>query len=79
MAKSLIDWRLKHLDNCKYYIIFDELDEDYRNFDTDEERKFYTSLITSLFKAVELTKTVFSNAQKNIYPLVFCEMIYMIY
>jgi ABC-type dipeptide/oligopeptide/nickel transport system ATPase component len=60
-----------HIDDSKYYIVFDELDEDYRFFETETERKQYVYLITSLFKAVQDIKSVFKEKENIICPIIF--------
>lgn len=62
---------LESIDDSKYYILFDELDEDYKNFKTDKEREDYFDLVTGLFKAVQDVKSLFKNKKFNIYPIVF--------
>lgn len=61
---------LKYVDDSNYYIIIDELDENYTIFPSEEERKRYFDLITSLFKAVQDIKNIFCDYD-NIRPLVF--------
>lgn len=61
----------KHLDESKYYIIFDELDEDYRNIKETESFTHYLNLITSLFKAVQDIRSVFKGLRKQIFPIIF--------
>lgn len=61
----------KNLDSSKYYIIFDELDEDYRDIKNIEEFKPYNNLVTSLFKAVQDIKNIFRLSKLNIHPLIF--------
>lgn len=61
-----------YCDNSKYYIVFDELDEDYREVsDNVEDVKLYKSLLTSLFKAVQDVKATFSATKLRIMPIVF--------
>lgn len=67
----LEDIIMQYLDNNAYYIIFDELDEDYRDVTNEEDFKHYSNLITSLFKAVQDIKSVFRNTNFKIYPIVF--------
>lgn len=55
----------------KYYIIFDELDEEYKDFTSKEEEEEYFALITSLFKAVNETRNIFKGEGLQIYPIVF--------
>ncbi|MBQ0719930.1 MAG: hypothetical protein KBT88_15655 [Gammaproteobacteria bacterium] len=53
----------------KYLILFDELDEDYKDIiDVDNYQK-YTELLTSLFKAVQDVRSIFRN--HKVYPIIF--------
>jgi len=61
----------KNLDKSKYYIIFDELDEDYRDIKNIEEFKPYNNLLTSLFKAVQDIKNIFKLSDLHINPIIF--------
>lgn len=61
-------------DNCDdsyYYIVFDELDEDYKDFSTEKEERNYKCMLTSLFKAVQDIRSTFDDLGKHIYPVVF--------
>lgn len=69
-TNMLEDIIIKYCDNSNYYIIFDELDEDYREFKRDEY-ELYNYLITSLFKAVQDIKRTFISAELKIKPLIF--------
>ncbi|EPA7504726.1 hypothetical protein ACQ5BU_001191 [Yersinia enterocolitica] len=60
---------LNHLDESKYMVVFDELDEDYKNINDKEIFRQYEELITGLFKAVQDIRTVFKG--KCIFPVVF--------
>ncbi|GAB2023304.1 hypothetical protein RyT2_23800 [Pseudolactococcus yaeyamensis] len=62
---------LEHGGNEKYFIVFDELDEDYRNFETKKEEEDYKSMLTSLFKAVQDIRSIFDVKNQKIYPVVF--------
>lgn len=68
ILEDIID---EYIDDSNYYIVFDELDEDYRDFDTQEERTQYVNLITSLFKAVQDIKSIFKDRKHIICPVVF--------
>lgn len=60
---------IENIDNkSAYYIIFDELDEDYS---AGFEDKNYLVLLTSLFKAIQGIKDTFAPFDKNVFPLVF--------
>jgi len=62
---------IKNIDKSKYYIIFDELDEDYKNFEDDEEEKRYFDLLTGLLKSVQDVRSIFKRYDLEIYPIVF--------
>jgi len=53
----------------KYLVVFDELDEDYKDIIDPEKYKRYTQLLTSLFKAVQDIRSRF--AKWKYYPVVF--------
>lgn len=61
----------EYLDDSYYYIVFDELDEDYKNIVELGNQSDYISLITSLFKAVQDIRSIFLNTGKNIRPIIF--------
>ncbi len=58
-----------YCDDSTYYIIFDELDEDYRNMNNIEIEQ-YKNLLTSLFKAVQ-NVIVSINKNIKIKPIIF--------
>jgi hypothetical protein len=58
----------RYIDDSNYYIIFDELDEDYKIGIDNSHLETYFHLITGLFKAVNDIKSIF---KKNIIPLIF--------
>lgn len=68
LLESIIE---NYLDQSSYYIIFDELDEDYKNFDSEAEKNDYFDLITGLFKAVQDVKTFFAEKGKKVLPIIF--------
>lgn len=59
----------EYCDDSYYYIIFDELDEDYKNFKSESEADNYKSMLTSLFKSIFDIRAEFIN--KNIFPVAF--------
>lgn len=67
----LEDIIIENLDSSSYYIIFDELDEDYRDIKNKAEAVPYNNLLTSLFKAVQDVRTVFKPLGKNVIPIIF--------
>lgn len=62
---------LQNLDDSKYMIIFDELDEDYKDVIKAERHEQYTALLTSLFKAVQDIKSIFSKEKFQVFPMIF--------
>ncbi len=60
---------LKHIKLEKYIIMFDELDEDYKDMLEREKNLQYTNLLTSLFKAVQDIRSRFKNY--NVFPVIF--------
>lgn len=62
---------LDYCDDARYYFLFDELDEDYKEFPTQAEAHNYKCMLTSLFKAVQQIRATFDVAGKNIFPIVF--------
>ncbi|MCK3845191.1 MULTISPECIES: hypothetical protein, partial [Pseudomonas] len=69
-VETLEDLLLEHLDGSEYLIVFDELDEDYRDITDPENYKRYTALLTGLFKAVQDVRSVFGEPYK-LFPVVF--------
>ena len=68
----LEDLLLHHAGKATYYVLFDELDEDYHDTILAQEYPQYVALITSLFKAVQDIRTVFStNRDLRVYPVIF--------
>lgn len=55
----------------KFFILFDELDEDFKAFETQKEKNDYLNLITSLFKAIQDIKSIFKNNTHQICPVIF--------
>lgn len=62
---------IENCDSSKYYILFDELDEDFRSVKTQGDDDLYMQLLTSLFKAVHDIKRVFKDSGVEIIPVVF--------
>ncbi|QXI38791.1 P-loop ATPase, Sll1717 family [Pseudomonas xantholysinigenes] len=69
-VETLEDLLLQHLDKSEYLIVFDELDEDYRDITDPENYNRYTALLTGLFKAVQDVRSVFGQPYK-LFPVVF--------
>lgn len=74
------DWRRRvdiledairqYLDGSRYYIVFDELDEDYRTILDLRNNAQYTQLVTGLFKAAQDVTAIFSGDAYRIHPVV---------
>lgn len=62
---------LEYCDDSRYYFLFDELDEDYKEFTTEVEARNYMCMLTSLLKAVQQIRSTLDVAQKCVYPIVF--------
>lgn len=60
---------LEWIDDSEYYVILDELDEDYAPAARVNERDPYKQLMIGLFKAVHDLKAVF--ARKSVRPVIF--------
>lgn len=67
----LEDLIAKYCDDSSYFVVFDELDEDYREITRDENLSQYQNLLVGLFKAVQDVKSIFVNTDHNIMPVVF--------
>lgn len=61
----------KYIDGSAYYIVFDELDEDYKNITDSSQYNKYTHLLTGLFKAVQDIKATFKEERFKVYPIIF--------
>lgn len=68
-VNDLEDIIITYCDSSTYYIVFDELDEDYRNI-KNEDHHLYNYLLTSLFKAVQDVNNTMSDSV-DIKPIVF--------
>lgn len=67
----LEDVILKYIDGAKYFILFDELDEDYKQMLNEEKNIEYTDLLTSLFKAVQHVRSVIYSNNIQVIPIIF--------
>lgn len=61
----------QYIDESTYYVVFDELDEDYKNIIDKNQYENYTHLLTGLFKAVQDIKSIFKSNKFKIFPVVF--------
>lgn len=67
----LEDLILNNIDDYKYFIIFDELDEDYNYQSSVEPGGEYLNLISGLFKAVQYIKSLAFDLNLRIHPVIF--------
>lgn len=68
----LEDILLRHAGTSTYFVLFDELDEDYRDVIQADQYHQYTALVTSLFKAVQDVRlTMATNPSLRIFPVIF--------
>ena len=67
----LEDLILSNIDNYKYFIIFDELDEDYSYQSAVEPTGEYLNLISGLFKAVQYIKSLAFDSNLKIHQVIF--------
>lgn len=62
---------IKNCDNSTYLVLFDELDEDYKDMMSKFIDGGYIQLLTSLFKAVQDVRGIMGKAGKKIFPVIF--------
>lgn len=62
---------IQYAGDATYYIVFDELDEDYKEIEEKNENSEYLNLLTSLFKAVQDINSIFLKDGLNIRPIIF--------
>lgn len=60
-----------YIDDATYTIVFDELDEDYRDVTSADRLQDYIALITGLFKAVQDIRANFPAPRFQIHPIIF--------
>ena len=71
-CNSVLDSYIKrNIDGSTYFIVFDELDEDYRNILQPDRREEYFELLIGLFKAVQNIRQSFRAARYRVSPVIF--------
>lgn len=60
----------QHIDDSVYYILFDELDEDYKDVLRSDVSENYRNLLTGLFKAIQDVRKVIGRG-RSIRPIAF--------
>lgn len=69
--RVLMDFVTTEIDGSQYYILFDYLDEDYRDILSNAGNQRYIDLIAGLFKAVQYIKEYATKIGKDIFPVIF--------
>jgi len=69
--KALSDFIWSNVDDCPYFVLFDELDEDYGRVLEKERREEYFSLIVGLFQAIELISAESKRHGRKVMPIAF--------
>jgi hypothetical protein len=69
--ETMREFILSVIDDSEYYVIFDGLDEDYRDVLSPDRRDAYFELLISLFKASQVIRTEFAKTSVNIRPIIF--------
>ncbi|WP_180901865.1 P-loop ATPase, Sll1717 family [Martelella soudanensis] len=69
--EAMREFILSVADDSEYYVIFDELDEDYRDVLNPDRKDSYFELLISLFKAVQIIRSDFSSQGINLRPVIF--------
>ena len=79
IVNNAVDWTKKvellqnaiqeKIDHSSYYLVFDDLDEDYKYQSIFETNRDYIEVITGLFKAIQDVRSIFQ--EKSVFPVVF--------
>lgn len=70
-VENLESFVKKNIPRQSLLILFDELDEDYKEMFENYGKSDYLDLLTSLFKAVQDVRSVFNHTDKKLYPVIF--------
>lgn len=70
-TETLREFVINNIDESEYYIIFDELDEDYRDILSPDRKDGYFELLISLFKACQIVRSDFARHHSRVRPIVF--------
>ncbi|MCP3387455.1 cold shock domain-containing protein [Bradyrhizobium sp. CCGB12] len=70
-VENLEQFVVKHMPNQTFLVLFDELDEDYKNIFETYNKSEYLDLLTSLFKAVQDVRSIVTTKGHKLYPVVF--------
>ena len=69
--EALKSFIIDNIDDGDYFVIFDELDEDYRDVLNPDRRDGYFELLISLFKAAQNIRAEFLGISAKIRPVIF--------
>lgn len=69
--ETMLEFIRSKIDSSDYFIIFDELDEDYSDILNPDRKSSYFELLISLFKAVQDIRSEFARSDANIRPIIF--------
>ena len=69
-VENLENFLLRNMTKKSFYLLFDELDEDYKNIQETYGNSEYLDLLTSLFKAVQDIRGIFKKKDLALYPVV---------
>ena len=67
LRKFIVD----NIDESEYFIIFDELDEDYRDVLNPDRKDGYFELLVSLFKSAQNVRAELSKDKMHVRPVIF--------
>jgi len=70
-VENLEQFVIKHIPDETYLVLFDELDEDYKDIFENYNKSEYLDLLTSLFKAVQDVRSIVTTKGHKLYPVVF--------
>ncbi|MER8504786.1 cold shock domain-containing protein [Mesorhizobium sp. M1339] len=70
-VENLEAFVLKNIPDQKIFVLFDELDEDYKDVFASYNKSNYLDLLTSLFKAVQDVRSSITSKGKKLYPVIF--------
>jgi len=70
-VENLEQFVVKNIPDQTFLVLFDELDEDYKDIFENYNKSEYLDLLTSLFKAVQDVRSIVTSANRKLYPVVF--------
>jgi cold shock CspA family protein len=70
-VENLEQFVIKHIPDQTFLVLFDELDEDYKDIFETYNKSEYLDLLTSLFKAVQDVRSTVTAKGYKLYPVVF--------